>query len=194
MATWVVRPYTPVLPYQFVPSLFFVKCIAPAPGTVFSRFARLCAICTRYIYQTFTTLGPLLTIFQVPYRTYLTKQLSVAYDVYLEILHCVDNQLKKAMGRDTPNWQLLNACPACCYKLKNEPSLDFEWLVSIDGNNSLKRWDPTVYGITPRLDTRRPRSDYWIDPDGVNSFQYEVNSKPVSTYPVIKPCLKHEID
>ena len=63
MATWVVRPYTPVLPYQFVPLLFFVKRIAPAPGTVFSRFARLCVICTRYICQTFTALGPLLTIF-----------------------------------------------------------------------------------------------------------------------------------
>ncbi|KIM63470.1 hypothetical protein SCLCIDRAFT_117059 [Scleroderma citrinum Foug A] len=75
---------------------------------------------------------------QVPYHAYLTKQLSIAYDVYLEILHCIVNQLKKVIGRDTPNWQLLNACPACCYKLKNEPSLDFEWLVSIDGNNSLK--------------------------------------------------------
>ena len=130
----------------------------------------------------------------MPYRTYLTKQLSVAYDVYLEILHYIDNQLKKAMGRDTPEWRLLNACPACCYKLKNEPSLDFEWLVSIDGNNSLEQWDPTVYGITPRLDTRRPRSDYWIDPHGVNNFQHEVNSKPVSIYPVIKPYLKHEIE
>ena len=132
-------PVYPSVAISICALAFFVKRIAPAPSTVFSCFARLCAICTRYIYQTFTTLGPLLTIFQVPYRTYLTKQLSVAYDVYLEILHCVDNQLKKAMGRDTPNWRLLNACPACCYKLKNEPSLDFEWLVSIDGNNSLKR-------------------------------------------------------
>ncbi|KIM68337.1 hypothetical protein SCLCIDRAFT_13660 [Scleroderma citrinum Foug A] len=129
--------------------------------------------CPQYSIQSFCQ--TLCHMHQVPYHAYLTKQLSVAYDVYLEILHCVDNQLKKAMGWDTPNWWLLNACPACCYKLKNEPSLDFEWLVSIDSNN--------FYGITPCLDTRHPRSDYWIDPDGVNNFQHEVNLKPMSTYP-----------
>ncbi|KAI5998402.1 hypothetical protein F5J12DRAFT_784977 [Pisolithus orientalis] len=70
-------------------------------------------------------------------HAYLTKQLSVVYDVYLEILHSIDSQLKKVMGQDTANWWLLNACP----------------LVSIDGNNSLKRWNLMVYGTTPWLDT-----------------------------------------
>ena len=65
-------------------------------------------------------------------------QLTATYDVYLNILDRVDCRLKKALGHDTDNWRMLNSCPACFYKLEDEPILDFDWLVSIDGNNSLK--------------------------------------------------------
>ncbi|KIK75826.1 hypothetical protein PAXRUDRAFT_36957 [Paxillus rubicundulus Ve08.2h10] len=34
-------------------------------------------------------------------------------------------------------YTVLNACPPCFYQLQDEPKLDFDWLVSIDGNNSL---------------------------------------------------------
>ncbi|KIK38831.1 hypothetical protein CY34DRAFT_25499 [Suillus luteus UH-Slu-Lm8-n1] len=77
----------------------------------------------------------------IPYRPYLKTQFTAAYDIYLEILHCVNTRLRWVLSQDTPNWCLLNSCPACFYKLEDEPALDFEWLVSIDGNNSLKRWD-----------------------------------------------------
>jgi hypothetical protein len=77
------------------------------------------------------------------------------------------------------NWQMLNECPACFYMLKNEPPLEFDWLVSIDGNNSLKRWDLTMYDLVPREDSRTARSDFWISNDMVNRFQYEVKAKVI---------------
>lgn len=32
-----------------------------------------------------------------------------------------------------------NACPACTYKLKDEPLMRFSMLIAMDGNDSLKR-------------------------------------------------------
>lgn len=107
-------------------------------------------------------------------------QLSSAFDVYLEILQRVDQRLRTALKRDTPNWCLLNSCPACFYKLDDEPKLEFEWLVSVDGNNSLKRWDSTIYGTNARLDSRKARSDFWVDPESVDKFSGEVRSRAVS--------------
>jgi hypothetical protein len=44
-----------------------------------------------------------------------------------------------ALRRDSPNWRLSHACPACTYKLKGEADLIFKMLVTRDGNDSLKR-------------------------------------------------------
>jgi hypothetical protein len=44
-----------------------------------------------------------------------------------------------ALGRDSPNWRLAHACPACTYKLEGEADLIFKMLVTMDGNDSLKR-------------------------------------------------------
>ncbi|KAG2120042.1 hypothetical protein DEU56DRAFT_928749 [Suillus clintonianus] len=110
----------------------------------------------------------------IPYRPYLTTQLSAAFDIYLQILQRIDQRLRTALKRDTPNWRLLNACPACFYKLEDEPDLPFDWLVTMDGNNSLKRWDSTIYGTNARLDSRKVQSDIWIDPDTVDKFNGEV--------------------
>lgn len=107
-------------------------------------------------------------------------QLSAAYDVYLEILHRVDQRLRAALKQDTPHWRLLNSCPACFYTLEDEPKLEFNWLVSIDGNNSLKRWDSTIYGTNARPDPRKARSDFWIDPETVDKFNGEVRAQAVS--------------
>jgi hypothetical protein len=107
-------------------------------------------------------------------------QFSAAYDIYLEIIHSVDKQLKAALKHDTPDWRLLNSCPACCYKLQDEPALEFDWLISIDGNNSLKHWDSTIYGTTAHTDSRKARSDYWIAPSVVDRFKAEVKAREVS--------------
>lgn len=94
----------------------------------------------------------------------------------------MDQRLQRALSRDAPNWRLLNACPPCFYKLRDEPTLDFDWLISIDGNNSLKRWDSTIYGTTAREDSRKARSDYWVDADVVNNFKDEVKTRRVSLH------------
>jgi hypothetical protein len=86
----------------------------------------------------------------------------------------VDQRLRAALKHDAPDWRMLNSCPACFYKLEDEPALEFDWLVSIDGNNSLKRWDSMIYGSTRRVDSRKARSDYWIDVDDVDKFKSEV--------------------
>jgi hypothetical protein len=39
------------------------------------------------------------------------------FDVYLALLRIVDKQVWEALGRDTPNWRVLNACPPCTYKV-----------------------------------------------------------------------------
>ncbi|KAG2369623.1 hypothetical protein BDR07DRAFT_1266912 [Suillus spraguei] len=116
-----------------------------------------------------------------PYRPYLNAQFSAAYDVYLEILHRVKQRHRAALDQDTLNWRMLNSCPACFYKLEDEPALEFDWLVSIDGNNSLKRWNSTIYGSKPRIDSRKARSDYWIDTCDVDRFKDEVKTRERDT-------------
>lgn len=111
-------------------------------------------------------------------------QFLAAYDIFLEILYRVDQQLCWALKQDTPNWCLLNSCPACFYKLDDKPALNFEWLVSVDGNNSLKRWDLTIYGTTAQSDSRNAHSDYWIHAAAIDKFKDEVKSCQVSVYDV----------
>ncbi|KAG8217191.1 hypothetical protein J3R82DRAFT_5273 [Butyriboletus roseoflavus] len=112
---------------------------------------------------------------EVPYWPSLTTALSVAYDAYLEILEHVDQELKKALQQDKPNWRLLNECPACFYKLQDEPVLDFEWLVAIDGNNSLKHWDSSTYGVMPHEDTRTACLDLWIPTSDVDKYANDLD-------------------
>ncbi|KAG1775791.1 hypothetical protein EV702DRAFT_1180201 [Suillus placidus] len=100
----------------------------------------------------------------IPYRPYLTTQLSGAFDVYLQILQRIDQCLCTALKCNTPNWHLLNACPACFYKLEDEPDLDFDWL------------DSTIYGMNVRVDSRKVRSDFWIDLNTVDKFNSKVRA------------------
>ncbi|TFK46595.1 hypothetical protein OE88DRAFT_1638090, partial [Heliocybe sulcata] len=110
----------------------------------------------------------------VPYHRYLADQYSMAYDVYLEILHRVDIRVKKAMQHDSPDWRLKNACPACFYKLEDEPPLQFSFMCQMDGNNSLKRTNAAVRRQEDRVDTRKMRSDYWLHASQVDQFKDEV--------------------
>ncbi|KAI5980688.1 hypothetical protein EDD15DRAFT_2187024, partial [Pisolithus albus] len=113
----------------------------------------------------------------MPYRPYLFQQLTRVFDVYLDIIHRVNQKIQVALHRDTREWRLRNECPACFYRIKDEPTLTFDWLISIDGNNSLKRWDTTVYGTAPRADHCTPRSTYWLSNKEVDKFKYEVKAR-----------------
>lgn len=45
----------------------------------------------------------------------------------------------ESLWRDSPDWRLQHACPACTYKLVDEDQLTFSILYAMDGNDSLKR-------------------------------------------------------
>lgn len=92
----------------------------------------------------------------------------------------MEQRVNAVLARNTPNWQMQNACPACFYKLKDEPPLEFSYLASIDGNNSLKRWAKWDSQNAPCADSREPRSDYWISRHDVDRFKYEVTARAVS--------------
>ncbi|KAG1717768.1 hypothetical protein EDD22DRAFT_793253 [Suillus occidentalis] len=107
----------------------------------------------------------------IPYRPYFNTQFLDAFDIYLEILHRVDSIINAALKHNAPNWRLLNSCPCCFYKLQGEDNLAFEWLATIDGNNSLKRWASSTYGTSPCNDSRTYHSDYWLSCAKVDEFK-----------------------
>ncbi|KAJ7814400.1 hypothetical protein B0H14DRAFT_3090110 [Mycena olivaceomarginata] len=65
----------------------------------------------------------------VPYRPYLCQQFSIAYDLYLNLRRRTEERMMKVLGRDS-SWRLKHAWGG---------AMIFEMLVTMDGNNSLKR-------------------------------------------------------
>ncbi|KAJ7716706.1 hypothetical protein B0H16DRAFT_1338682 [Mycena metata] len=74
-----------------------------------------------------------------PFKPYHAQQFSIAYDVFSESLENVDTRVMHALGWDGPDWRLTNCCSGCMYKLEGEEELEFSMLVTMDGNDSLKR-------------------------------------------------------
>ncbi|KAG6818274.1 hypothetical protein H0H93_006352 [Arthromyces matolae] len=74
-----------------------------------------------------------------PLPSNLANQFSIAYDQYLSMREEVELRVQAALLRDSPMWRLKHACPACTYKLEGEEQLVFDMLVTMDGNDSLKR-------------------------------------------------------
>ncbi|KAI5996379.1 hypothetical protein EDD15DRAFT_2387353 [Pisolithus albus] len=102
----------------------------------------------------------------MPYRPYLFQQLTRVFDVYLDIIHRVNQKIQVALHCDTREWRLRNECLVCFYRIKDEPTLTFDWLISID-----------MYGTAPRADHRTPRSTYWLSNEEVDKFKYEVKAR-----------------
>ncbi|KZT18099.1 hypothetical protein NEOLEDRAFT_1080998 [Neolentinus lepideus HHB14362 ss-1] len=115
---------------------------------------------------------------KVPYCRYLCEQFTIAYDVYLEICYRVGVRVRTAMKEDYPHAELLNLCPACTYKLQDEPPLECSLHCEMDGNNSLKRIDAVVRERRERIDTRGPRGPFWISRDDVDRFKDDVKRSP----------------
>jgi hypothetical protein len=116
----------------------------------------------------------------VPFRPYLAAQFSVAFDLYLATRAIVDARVKALLHRDTPNWRLKNACPACMYKLEGEPELELPFLSTKDGNNSLKRWnnrermeDGSAGASKARADSRTVPGDYYLSREQVDVWAKE---------------------
>ncbi|KAJ7190918.1 hypothetical protein GGX14DRAFT_381613 [Mycena pura] len=102
----------------------------------------------------------------LPFRPYLSTQFSIAYDLYLATRAIVDLRVKVLLKRDVPNWRLKNPCPACMYKLEDEPHLDLPFLSTKDGNNSLKRWNRRKRGEDGAAGASKERCDNQTPPPG----------------------------
>ncbi|KAJ6592957.1 hypothetical protein B0H19DRAFT_890330, partial [Mycena capillaripes] len=117
----------------------------------------------------------------VPFRPYLSQQFSIAYDVYLGIRRQTDERVMNALGRDS-KWRLKHACPACMYKLEGEDKLIFDFLTTMDGNDSLKRvlrrspsdgdcdGEPTLGKSKERADNRDAGDGYFLSRDRVDAW------------------------
>jgi hypothetical protein len=110
----------------------------------------------------------------------LSNQFSIAFDLYNAILHQVKQRIMQALGRDTPAWRLRNACPACQYKLHDEPKFRFSMLLAMDGNNSAKRIpkrklkdDGVALVSSERTDTREGGGDYFLSREDVDKWAEE---------------------
>ena len=107
---------------------------------------------------------------QMVYKWHLLSQFSVAHNVYLSHCREVDKKVKETLGWQHSNWCLAYTCPACMYKLENEPKIIFNLLWAMDGNNSLKWriWHvPKGEGVEPGpsiewIDTRSIGEDISI--------------------------------
>ncbi len=55
---------------------------------------------------------------KVTYAQHLRDQFSEAFDVYLAIIRQVRARVDTALGRNSRDWRLKNACPPCGYKVK----------------------------------------------------------------------------
>ncbi|KAF8878306.1 hypothetical protein BD779DRAFT_1613056 [Infundibulicybe gibba] len=112
----------------------------------------------------------------VPYKQYLATQFRGAYDIYLEICRRVQTQIDAELGYNVPSHQVLSACPPCFHKLPDEPEQTFSCLVSMDGNNSLRRVGASVHNLVARTDSRLILSDRWVHPHEVDRFKDEVKA------------------
>ncbi|KAJ7021912.1 hypothetical protein C8F04DRAFT_972130 [Mycena alexandri] len=75
----------------------------------------------------------------LPFKPYRAEQFSIAYDLYLGFLRRVKLRVRRVLGRDGPKWRMENCCPSCMLKVEDEEELTFSILVTMDGNDSLKR-------------------------------------------------------
>jgi hypothetical protein len=121
-----------------------------------------------------------------PPSHHLSEQFSIAFDLYNAILRWVHQRVMQALGRDTPAWRMKNACPACQYKLHDEPKLHFSMLIAMDGNNSAKRIprrmtkdDGTTLLVAERIDTREGGGDYFLSRKNVDKWAEEVENTAV---------------
>ncbi|KAJ7868478.1 hypothetical protein B0H13DRAFT_2351364 [Mycena leptocephala] len=128
-------------------------------------------------------------------RLWLGTQFSIAFDVYLAILARVEKRVQAALGRDTPNWRLKNACPACMYKVEGEPALDIPFMCTFDGNNSLSRFakrkrEESLDGTTipgaskERMDDRIAPGDYYLPREEVDRWAKEGMEDLLKSFPL----------
>lgn len=136
----------------------------------------------------------LCTLHSMPFKPHLSRQFSIAFDLYLSILTFIDETVQTTLKRDSPDWRLRHACPACTYVLVGEEKLKFNMLYTIDGNDSLKRivrrdTPPTSIGDNPILgesseltDTREAGKGLYLTRKQVDEWSKETLKSFNPTY------------
>ncbi|KAI5985962.1 hypothetical protein EDD15DRAFT_2175409 [Pisolithus albus] len=120
------------------------------------------------------------------FQRYLSRQFTIAFDLYLQIRSHVDSIVSQVLQRDSEDWRLKHACAACTYKLTGEPELRFNLLYAMDGNDSLKRvlWrhpDDIEDGHSRDLPTGQVlTSSRYLSREYVNRFAVTGNTDPFS--------------
>ncbi|KAF8527482.1 hypothetical protein BU17DRAFT_73909 [Hysterangium stoloniferum] len=104
----------------------------------------------------------------VTYSPVFRTQMSIAFDMYLDLLRRVEHLVNTALGRTTPQWHLQHACPPCSYNLENEVHLIPSGIQAMDGNQSMKRMPLAA------ADNRTFTSDYDIGNENVDLFKDDV--------------------
>ena len=120
---------------------------------------------------------------QLPFKPYLSRQLSICFDLYLAIRRGVDKRVQEALQRNSADWRLRNCCPACTYQLEGEKKLTFNLLFMMDGNDSLKRirgrgpalnpdkeGEPTPRPSNERCDSRTCGEEYFLERERVDAL------------------------
>ncbi|KAF8202827.1 hypothetical protein K438DRAFT_2102387, partial [Mycena galopus ATCC 62051] len=142
------------------------------------------ARCPHFAIQAFVK--TLCDLHGTPYLPYLRKQFSICYDLYLDLRRNSEKMVLKSLGRNSFAWRLKHACPPCMYKLEGEEELIFKLLVTMDGNNSLKRIlrrekihsdgdtgtgaEFAVGKSKERMDNRDAGENYYLDREKVNRW------------------------
>ncbi|KAH7904942.1 hypothetical protein BJ138DRAFT_1118930 [Hygrophoropsis aurantiaca] len=122
----------------------------------------------------------------VQFQRYLSRQFSIALDLFLQIRASVDKVVQETLQRQSPDWRLIHACPACTYTLKDEAKLVFKLLYAMDGNDSLKRvmrrspGDEDDDDTTPAVSSELPNTqsvpgDRYLSREFVDQFANEVS-------------------
>ncbi|KAG1770797.1 hypothetical protein EV702DRAFT_1202270 [Suillus placidus] len=124
----------------------------------------------------------------VEYRRYLSRQLTIVFDLYLQVRRSVDALVAEVLNRNTPDWRLKHACPSCTYTLADEEHLTFKLLYAMDGNDSLKRILRRTLGVdyediqsSELPTTQQVRGDQYLPRDYVNSWGNGRQEEPNTT-------------
>ena len=179
----------------FVTSSFIRQGLMPCspytPTTAISirtlELFRITQLCSPHV-SIHSFVKTLCDLHTVPFKPYLSRQFSIAFDLYLNIRNSVDHTVQAVLLRDTVDWRLRHLCPPCTYTLIDEEKLKFSMLYTVDGNDSLKRIlrreaapptsteteEPVLGDSSESTDTRRAGEGVYLTREQVDEWSKEV--------------------
>ncbi|KAF7300392.1 hypothetical protein HMN09_00922700 [Mycena chlorophos] len=120
---------------------------------------------------------------------HLTVQFTVAYDLLLHAREILRLRVGRVLGRDGPDWRLKNGCPCCTYRVRGKTCLHPAVCITVDGNDSAKRFDRReraedgTPGVSLHRDDNRvaPR-DYYLSREFVDQYGKDVPEELLKSF------------